>query len=138
MRTLCLLLGSAAAVAGCTTSPPPPQMRSAAGEQHLQRLLAGKTAGTPTSCLPNYRSADMVVIDDNTVLFRDGRSRVWRSEMRGGCNRLGSGFYSIVTRSFGGSGPCGGDIAEIADLSTGVSVGSCVWGDFVPYTGARL
>jgi hypothetical protein len=113
-------------------------MRSAAGEQHLQKLLAGKTAGAPTSCLPNYRSSDMVVIDNNTVVFRDGGRRVWRSEMRGGCNQLGSSFYTIVTRSFGGRGPCGGDIAEIADLTSGVTVGSCVWGDFVPYTPARL
>lgn len=132
MRTLCLLLGSAAALAGCTT--PTQQPRSAAAEQHLQRLLAGKAAGAAQSCLPAYRSSNMVIIDDDTVLFRDGARRVWRSEMRGHCSRLGSGHYTLVTRSFGGQGLCGGDIAELADLSTGMTVGSCVWGDFVPYT----
>lgn len=135
MRTLCLLLGSAAAIAGCTTSPPQP--RSAAAEQQLQKLLAGKTAGAPQSCLPTFGSSNMVVIDDNTVVFRDGARRVWRSEMRGGCSRLGSGFYTLVTRSFGGRGPCSGDIAQVADLTTGTTVGSCAWGDFVPYTGGR-
>src|SRR5688500_13192502 len=131
MRTLCLILASAAEIAGCTTAPPQP--RSLADQQHLQRLLAGKTPGAPQSCLPSYRPSDMVIIDDDTILFRDGRRRVWRSEMSGHCAMLGSGHYTLVTRSFGGRGPCGGDIAQLADLATGMTVGSCVWGDFVPY-----
>ena len=133
MRTLGFILASAAALGGCMTAPPAP--RSAAGEQYLQQMLAGKAAGPARSCLPTYRSSDMVIVDDDTILFRDGRNRVWRSEMRGGCSRLDSGFYTLVTRSFGGQGPCGGDIAELVDTSTGMTAGSCVWGDFVPYTG---
>jgi hypothetical protein len=133
MRTLVFALATAAFVAGCTTSPPQP--RSAASEQQLQRLLAGKAAGQPRTCLPSYRtSSDMVIIDDNTVLFRDGGRRVWRTEMRGHCSSLGSGFYTIVTRTFGGQGPCAGEIAQLVDLSSGMVAGSCVWGDFVPYT----
>jgi len=134
MRTLCLLLASAAALAGCTTTPPQP--RSLAAEQHLQSLLAGKSPGAPRSCLPTYRSSDMVVIDDNTVLFRDSGRRVWRSEMRGHCAQLGSGHYTLVTRSFGAQGPCSGEIAQLVDLTSGSVGGSCVWGDFVPYTRA--
>ena len=133
MRTLGFVLASAAALAGCTTAPPQP--RSAAAQQHLQQLLAGKAPGVSQSCLPSYRtSADMVIIDDTTVLFRDGARRVWRSEMRGQCNLLDSGHYTLVTRMFGGHGPCGGDIAQLVDLTSGITVGSCVWGDFVPYT----
>jgi hypothetical protein len=131
MRPLCLALASVATVAGCTTAPPQP--RSHASEQHLQRLLAGKSAGAPRSCLPHYRAADMVVFDDKTVLFRDGR-RIWRSEMSGHCALLDSGHYTLVMRSFGASGPCRGDIAHLVDLSSGMTAGSCVWGDFVPYS----
>ncbi len=132
MRTLGFALASAAALGGCATAPP--QMANPAAEQRLQQLLAGKAAGPARSCLPAYRSSDMTIIDDNTVVFRDGRNRLWRSEMRSGCSRLGSGFYTLVTRTFGGQGPCGGDIAELVDLSSGITTGSCVWGDFVPYT----
>lgn len=131
MRTLGFLIASAAAVAGCTTAPPQP--RSAAAEQQLQQLLAGKAAGASRTCLPYRSNSDMVIIDDNTVLFRDGANRIWRSEMRGHCSQLGSGGYTLVTRSFGGSGPCGGDIAQLVDLTNGMSAGSCVWGNFVPY-----
>lgn len=134
MRNHWPVLASAAAIAGCQTAPPQP--RSPDAEQHLQRLLAGKTPGAPRSCLPNYRASDMVIIDDNTVLFRDGTRRVWRTEMRGNCGRLDSGHYTLVTRSFGGRGPCGGDIVDLVDLPSGMTVSSCVWGDFVPYTRA--
>jgi hypothetical protein len=40
-----------------------------------------------------------------------------------------------VTRS-SGSGLCRGDIARVADVSTGMIVGSCAVGDFIPYTTA--
>jgi hypothetical protein len=46
---------------------------------------------------------------------------------------LGAGHYALVTRQFSGS-LCRGDIATVADLSSGMTVGSCVMGDFVPYT----
>ena len=132
MHTVGFALASAAALAGCASVPPQP--RSAGAEQHLQRMLAGKAPGAPRSCLPYRSNADMVVIDDNTVLFRDGARRVWRSEMRGHCSQLGNGGYTLVTRNFGANGPCGGDIAQLVDLSSGMIAGSCVWGDFVPYT----
>ena len=132
MRTLVLAAVSTALLAACATAPPPP--RTVAAEQHLARMLAGKAPGPPVSCLPYRTSSDMVIIDDQTVLFRDGGRRVWRSEMRGHCSSLGSGHYTLVTRNFGGQGPCGGDIAQLVDLSSGMTVGSCVWGDFVPYT----
>lgn len=133
MRNRVVVAVSVAVLSACTTAPPPP--RTAAAEQHLQRLLAGKTPGAAQSCLPSYRtSSDMVIIDDHTVLFRDGGRRVWRTEMRGPCSQLGSGHYILVTRSFGGQGPCRGDIARLVDLSSGMTVGSCSWGEFVPYT----
>lgn len=131
MRCMSLLLLTAALGACSTTAQQP---RSARAEEHLQQLLAGKTPGPAVNCLPSYRSGDMVVIDDNTIVFKDGR-RVWRNDLNGGsCNSLGSGHYALVTHTFGGLGLCRGDIATVADLSTGMTVGSCVIGNFVPYT----
>jgi hypothetical protein len=134
MRGMSLLL-VAVAVGACT--PIEPVARSPQAEAHLQSLLRGRVPGPPVSCLPDYRSNDMVVIDDSTVLFRDGRT-VYRNDFQGGtCNHLGSGFYALLTRRFGGIGLCRGDIAEVIDTGTGMTVGSCVVGDFVPYTKPR-
>ena len=134
MRRLPLFL-IAAALTACSTGPQPG--RTAEAEAHLNKLLAGKAPGKPISCLAHYRSNDMVVIDDNTVVFKNGRT-VYRNDFQGGaCSNLGSAFYALVTRTSGGLGLCRGDIAEILDTSSGMTVGSCVLGDFVPYSGPR-
>jgi hypothetical protein len=136
MRILTVAL-AASALAACTTAPPQQMARSAKAEAELTKLLAGKTAGMPVSCLQSWRSGDMVVIDDNTVVFRDTRARVYRNDFRGGsCNRLGTGNYALVTKT-SGTGLCSGDIAQVVDVSNGITVGSCVIGEFVPFEGPR-
>ena len=128
--------GLALAVAmlpGCTTQPPQAS-RSAEAQAEFQKLTAGKVAGAPITCLPSYRSSNMVTIDDGTVAFKNGRT-VYVNHLLGECNGLQSGFYTLVTRS-SGSGLCRGDIARVADVSTGMIVGSCAVGDFIPYTPA--
>ena len=137
MRSLLLISAAAAVSLGACTTAPQPETRSAKAEAHLQKLLAGKVAGPPVTCLPSYSSRDMVVIDDNTLVFRAGSGRVYRNDlMGGGCSQLGGGFYSLLTKS-SGSGLCRGEIAQVVDVSNGITVGSCVIGDFVPYTTPR-
>jgi hypothetical protein len=132
MRGISLLL-IGAALASCATAPPQPT-RTAKAQQQYDQLLAGKVAGAPQSCLAPYRSNDMVKIDDNTIAFKDGTSRVYINHMQGGCSNLSGGPYALVTKSFGGSGLCRGDIAQVVDTLNHMAVGSCVFGDFVPYT----
>jgi hypothetical protein len=130
MRSMSLLLATAA-LAACSTAP---EGRSPRAEAHLQEVLAGKVPQQAVDCLPGFRSSDMVVIDDNTILFRDGR-KVYRNDLNGGtCNGLGGGHYALLTRQSGQL--CRGDIGEVKDLSSGMTVGSCVMGDFVPYVPA--
>lgn len=133
MRTMPLLI-IAATLAGCSTAPQAP-VYNARAEAELQRALAGKVAGQPVSCLPSFRKHDMIRVDDDTILFRDGARRVYRNELMGSCNGLGSHAYALVTNTVGGSGRlCRGDIAQVVDISNGTTVGSCALGDFVPYT----
>lgn len=135
MRSLAIAL-IASALAACTTAPEP-MTRSAEAEAQLNRMLAGKTAGTPISCLPSWRSGNMVTIDDNTVVFRDGPNRLYRNDFGGGtCHRLGTGSYALVTRSHSSS-LCSGDIAQVVDVANGFTVGSCVLGEFVPYAAPK-
>lgn len=132
MRLMSVLMG-AAVLTSCTTAPPAPAMRTAEKQREFQMLLAGKTAQPPISCLPHQRSGDMRVIDDETIAFRDGSRRTYVAHMRGGCNELGTGHYALVTRQLGSPELCRGDIAQVVDTLNGITVGSCVFGDFVPY-----
>jgi hypothetical protein len=133
-----LLLTAGALLASCTTAPPEPQMRTAKAEQRYQTLLAGKVAQAPISCLPPYNANDMEVIDEHTIAFKVGTGRVYVAHMQGGCNMLSNaGPYALVTRQFGGSGLCHGDIGEVVDTLNHFTVGSCVFGDFTPYVRGR-
>ena len=127
MRAAPILL--IAALAGCAEQPP--ATRSAQAEAKYQQLLAGRAAGSPVSCLPHYQSDDMVTIDNSTVAFKSG-STVYVNHLIGECQGLNSGFYTLVTRSTG-SGLCHGDIADVRDVRTGMIIGACAMGDFVPY-----
>jgi hypothetical protein len=127
------ILASAGALAACATTMQHVQ-RSPKAMAELARYLDGRTPGKPVSCLPTYRRDDMVVIDENTILFRDGANRVWRNDLRGGCNSLGRPGTALLTRQFG-TNLCSGEIAQVIDTSQGFTVGSCSLGDFVPYTG---
>jgi hypothetical protein len=133
MRSIALLV-IGAALASCSTAPAEP-IRSAKADRQYAELLAGKVAGPAQSCLPTYNSNDMVVIDERTVVFKVGTRRAYVNHMQGGCNNLG-GNYALVTRGFGGQGLCRGDIAQVVDIRNRMTVGSCVFGDFIPYTKA--
>ena len=129
MRMSLLLI--AAAIAGCAPVAPPmaqtPQARA-----HLDQLLAGRAAGPAQSCISRFGSNDMIVIDENTVLFKSGGT-YYRNDFRGqGCSRLGSPGYAMVTKSFG-SQLCSGEIVTVSDLHSGSLGGACSFGEFVPY-----
>ena len=124
------IIAFAIALAGCATQPPAPT-RSTEAQAELNKLIAGKIAGAPLTCLQHYRANDMVRIDDSTVAFKQG-TRVYVNHLIGECSNLTSGFYALVTRS-NGTGLCRGDMADVRDLSTGMIVGSCAIGDWTPY-----
>jgi hypothetical protein len=130
MRIL-ILASAVASLAACETADYQPAARTAQAQQTYDKMLAGKTAGKAENCLPLQRSNDMVVIDDDTILYRDGRT-TYVNQPLGSCNMLGRGSYALVTRS-SGSQLCRGDIANVVDATTGVTVGSCSLGSFVPY-----
>ena len=130
MRAL-LIAAAVFTLVACETVDTPPQQRTARQQQDFDRALAGKVPGRPESCLPLNRSNDMTVIDDNTILYRDGRTTYVNTPLHV-CNNLGNGSYALVTHS-SGSQLCRGDIAQVTDISTGITVGSCALGEFVPY-----
>jgi len=105
---------------------------SAKSAEKLGKALAGRTAGQPVSCISNTRGSDMTVIDDYTILFKEGGT-IYVQKPHGGCYGLGNGNYSLVTRIAGSNRLCSGQIGELVDRVSGYGYGSCVFGEFVPY-----
>jgi hypothetical protein len=129
MRIL-MLATAILGLCACATASEPAQ-RSAQAQREYDHLLAGKIAGTAQKCLPTYLSNDMTIVDDNTILFRNGRT-VYVNHPLGGCNNLSQGGRALVTRNFGPQ-LCRGDLATVVDNTSGMSVGACSLGDFIPY-----
>ena len=127
-----LVCSAAALLASCTTAPGQ-ETRSPRAQRELADALAGRVAGKPVTCLPNYRADNMQIIDDWTILFRDGRT-IYLQNPRGGCPGIGNRRNVLVTRLFGTTQLCSGDISHLVDPSTGMQGGACVFSEFVPYT----
>ena len=134
MMRLFMLATAVAGLCACATASEPAQ-RSDKAQATYDRMLAGKSPGKTEKCLPTYRSNDMTIIDDNTILFRDGRT-VYVNHPLGGCNNLQQSGRALVTRNVGPQ-LCRGDLATVVDNTSGMSVGACSLGDFVPYRPAR-
>lgn len=132
MRVISVLTAGAA-LASCTAAPYMAPTRTAENQRQYEMLLAGKVAQAPISCLPHYSSGDMRTIDDSTILFRDGSYRTYVAHMQSDCPGIANGHYALVTHQFGTADLCRGDIAQVVDTVARISVGSCVFGDFVPY-----
>lgn len=117
-------------LATCGTAGEMPP-RSERAQTRLTEALAGKVAGPPQRCLPRYRSADQQIVDRGTILYRQGRDIVYRNDPAGGCNGLDS-TRTLLTITLNGD-LCRGDIIRVLDQSSGAVVGSCEFGDFIPY-----
>ncbi len=125
-----MLATAVVGLCACATASEPAQ-RSAKDQATYDRMLAGKVPGKVEKCLPTRRSNDMTVIDDNTILFRDGRT-VYVNHPLGGCQSLTRSGSALVTTNFGPQ-LCRGDLATVVDNSSGMTLGACSLGDFVPY-----
>ena len=136
MRASLFLAAGAALLASSCSTAPGPQGRSASAQRELDEALAGRVAGAPLRCIPSYRADQMQIIDDWTILYRDGRT-VYVQTPRGGCPGIANRSNTLVVNFRGGSELCDGQINELVDLSSGIHGGACVFGPFVPYTRPR-
>lgn len=133
MRSISLLVG-AGILASCTTSPPAPSGMEA--QARLQQMLAGKVAGAPMSCIPDYHSSASTLMAPGAIAFRVNPGLVYVMNTAGtGCEGLTNPHNTLVVKSHGPNTLCSGDTVEIRDLQAGMLVGSCLLGEFTPYHG---
>jgi hypothetical protein len=132
MRTILIASAAAVVLAACSTATEPP-MRSAEDQAKYLKLIEGRVAGAPLTCLPSWNADDMRVIDDQTIVFGERTSRVYVANLRSPCDNVGQPGFALVTRT-PTSQLCSGDIATVVQTTSGITAGSCVIGTFTPYT----
>lgn len=126
-----LLVALALPLAACGGFGEEP-VRNPRAATRLTEALAGKVAGAPQRCLPRYRRNEQEIVDRGTILYRNGRDLLYRNDPPGGCGGLDRS-RTLVVMPINGGDYCSGDIVRVVDQTTGTLVGSCAFGDFVPY-----
>lgn len=127
------LVVAGAALASCSTTqgPLPSDIRS---QQQLVAMLAGKVAGQPMSCIPEYQSSATSLIAPGAFAFRVNPGLTYVMNTVGtGCEALTNPSYALVVTSHGPNTLCSGDIVQVRDLQAGTLVGACPLGEFTPY-----
>jgi hypothetical protein len=128
MRKAIATLAVIAAAAGLVAAPVEAGRKS--GEERLAKLIEGRTAGEPQSCIFTAGNRNLTVIDKTAIVYKDG-SRVW-------VNRTAhpedlDEDDILVIRRFDGTNLCRQDMITLADRSTGMFSGAIFLEDFVPY-----
>jgi hypothetical protein len=99
------------------------------GQQQLDRLLEGRVAGKPVSCLPAFAN-DQVRIIDRTALVYGSGSTIYVNRPRDPSNLDDDDI--LVSRRFGNQ-VCKLDMVRLHDRGTQTFSGFVNLEDFVPY-----
>lgn len=101
------------------------------GQAKLAKLIEGRTAGEPTSCIRIMPSDQLEVIDDTALVYRDG-SRIWVN-IPANPESLDDDDILVTYPTSGGT-LCRLDRVETRDRSSQFYTGNIFLGNFIPYT----
>ena len=130
MKTLIASIACAALALGAA-GPVAAIDRTARGEQRLAKMIEGRTAGTPVSCINTNRSSGLQVIDRTAVVY-DGGKTVYVARPKD--PRQLDDFDVLVINRFSPSQLCVHDQMRTVDPQSGFTTGVVFLDGFVPYT----
>ena len=99
------------------------------GEQQLAKLLEGREAGQPVSCIPLYRTSDSRIIDKTAIVYDSG-SVIYVNRPRD-ASSLDDDDVMVTTLHT--SQLCRLDVVRLHDRSNFFFTGFVGLEDFVPY-----
>lgn len=99
------------------------------GEIKLAKMLEGREAGEPTSCVRLFPTSNLTVIDGTALVYKRG-STLYVNVPRDPQNI--DKHDTLVTRPFGNR-LCKTDIVTTIDPFTGFYTGNIFLSEFVPY-----
>lgn len=99
------------------------------GEIKLAKMLEGRVAGEPTSCIRNYRNARLTVIDKTALVYKVGRTLYVNIPKEP--DDIDS--RDTLVRRSSTNDLCKTDIVTTVDYPGGFYTGNVFLGDFIPY-----
>ncbi len=125
MRILAIVLASAV----LTAAPAVAAREKLTGEQKLAKLLEGREAGRPVSCISQYHSVDTEIIDKTAIVYKSG-STIYVNRPR---YPESLDDDDIMVTELHGNQLCNLDIVRLHDRTGFWYKGFAGLGDFVPY-----
>jgi hypothetical protein len=122
------------ALAGALTCSAAVAADHRSGEGELARLLAGRQAGTPVTCISSPDIDRVQVIDGTAIVYGDG-SRLFVNRLQASAPVLRSD--DVLVTSIWGSQLCRLDTIKLLDRNSRMVRGFVVLGPFVPYQRPR-
>ncbi len=98
-------------------------------DQRLDKLLKGRVAGEPRSCISDIASDNMQIIDGKALVYGRGKT-IWVNVPRNADSLDDDDI--LVIRKLGGQ-LCRLDMITTHDRTSGFYTGFLALGDFVPY-----
>lgn len=126
MRNLALALAGAVTLLGAAAADAKPKLTP---EQQLAKLIAGREAGKPVSCISLDDTRNMTVLDKTAIVYGSG-SVIWVNRPRN-AEHLDSDDI-MVTHPTGGQ-LCSLDMVHTVDRAGQFPTGFLSLGEFVPY-----
>jgi hypothetical protein len=133
MKALATTLSGAALALGATAAMAAGSGHNDTGEARLARMLDGRTAGAPVSCITTTRSNKMEVIDGVAVVYDAGKTIY---VARPTDPRMLGRNDALVLSRFSPTRLCVQESMKTVDRYDGFHTGVVFLKDFVPYTKA--
>lgn len=99
------------------------------GEERLARLIEGRVAGAPVSCIHRSDQNDLQIIDKTALVYGSGRT-IYVNRPR---NARDLDSNDILVTRLTGSQLCKLDSVRLRDRMANMPTGFLLLGDFVPY-----
>lgn len=101
------------------------------GEKKLAKMLEGRVAGEPQSCIFTGRSGDLRVLDGTALVYKQGRT-LWVNRTRNP-DSIDDNDYLVIKKHGSGSQLCKLDNVTTRSRGSNFFTGVILLEDFVPY-----
>jgi hypothetical protein len=126
MRKIAIVLGTAALALAAAAADARPRL---SGEEELAKMLEGREAGKPQSCISTFDTRDSRVIDKTALVYRVGNT-LWVNRPAN-AERLDSDDILVTYPT--SSQFCRLDRVNTVERTGNFMTGFLMLGDFVPY-----